>query len=339
MSANGQRAVIAIAGNHDSPGRIEAPDPLARECGIIFAGYPNSKVPVFALETGLSIEHSEEGFFSLRLPEVKEPLRVIITPYANEYRLKTYLGQEDQEEEMRKLLRKSWKKIADRYCDKEGVNIMLSHLMIMDGDLIAEEPDDEKPILHIGGAQLIYAEDIPLQIQYTALGHLHRSQVVSESPVPVIYSGSPLAYSFSEANQKKYVQLIEAYPGKPAVFSAVELKTGKRLLRKRAESLEEALYWLEGNQNALVELTMVSDTFLTAEDRRKLYAAHEGLVSVIPEIRNGGILNLDHQKTIDLSKDMEGLFVDFFRHHKGQTPGDDLLNLFREVLSEEELNS
>src|SRR5512133_365919 len=49
LSANGTRAVIAIAGNHDSPERIEAPDPLARECGIIFAGYPNSRVPPFAL--------------------------------------------------------------------------------------------------------------------------------------------------------------------------------------------------------------------------------------------------------------------------------------------------
>ena len=36
LSKNGSRAVVAIAGNHDSPDRIEAPDPLARECGIIF---------------------------------------------------------------------------------------------------------------------------------------------------------------------------------------------------------------------------------------------------------------------------------------------------------------
>ena len=29
LSKNGNRAVIALAGNHDSPERIEAPDPLA----------------------------------------------------------------------------------------------------------------------------------------------------------------------------------------------------------------------------------------------------------------------------------------------------------------------
>ena len=55
LSRNGTRAVVAIAGNHDSPERIEAPDPLARACGIIFAGYPNSIVPPFELETGLTV--------------------------------------------------------------------------------------------------------------------------------------------------------------------------------------------------------------------------------------------------------------------------------------------
>ena len=43
LGCNGRRPVVAIAGNHDQPDRIEAPDHLARECGIIFIGYPNSK--------------------------------------------------------------------------------------------------------------------------------------------------------------------------------------------------------------------------------------------------------------------------------------------------------
>ena len=68
LTNNGKRPVIAIAGNHDSPDRIEAPDPLARECGIIFAGYPATVVPAFELETGLKILQSEEGFIEINLP-------------------------------------------------------------------------------------------------------------------------------------------------------------------------------------------------------------------------------------------------------------------------------
>ena len=52
LTNNGSRPVIAIAGNHDSPDRIESPDPLARECGIVFIGYPNTVVPPFELESG-----------------------------------------------------------------------------------------------------------------------------------------------------------------------------------------------------------------------------------------------------------------------------------------------
>lgn len=339
LTANGTRVVIAIAGNHDSPDRIEAPDPLARECGIIFAGYPNSIVPVFSLESGLEVIHSEEGFFSLKLPGVEENLRVLITPYANEYRLKTYLGQQNEEEELRIVLKRKWEQVAHKHCDNHGVNIMLAHLLFMkNGGPVPEEPDDEKPILHIGGAQIIFVDDIPPQIQYTALGHLHRRQWVTDSPAPVIYSGSPLAYSFSEANQKKYVQIIEIYPGKQAEVSSIELKAGKKLLRKRASSIPEAVNWLKENQEALIELTMVTDTFLTVDDRRKISLAHTGVVSLIPEVKNPGALGLNNHNNIDLTKDMEGLFVDYFLHTKCQQPDNGILTLFKEVLSEEGSN-
>ncbi len=84
------------------------------------------------------------------------------------------------------------------------------------GDPLPEEPEDEKPILHVGGAQVIYTENIPAQIQYTALGHLHRKQNVGSPPGTVIYPGSPLSYSFSEADQKKYVIVADILPGKQA---------------------------------------------------------------------------------------------------------------------------
>ena len=65
LTNDGRRPVIAIAGNHDSPDRIESPDPLARECGIIFTGYPHSIVPPFALDSGLKVLRSDEGFVEL----------------------------------------------------------------------------------------------------------------------------------------------------------------------------------------------------------------------------------------------------------------------------------
>ncbi|MDO8951682.1 MAG: exonuclease SbcCD subunit D [Draconibacterium sp.] len=337
LTNNGSRAVIAIAGNHDSPDRIEAPDPLARECGIIFAGYPNSMVVPFELESGLKVLQSDEGFLELQLPGTKIPLRILLTPYANEYRLRMYFGLENSEDELRAVLQKKWQNLAEKFCDEKGVNVLVTHLfMVKKGDKLPEEPEDEKPILHVGGAQVIYTENIPKQIQFTAIGHLHRMHQVDSEPCPVFYSGSPLSYSFAEANQKKYVLMIDLEPGETASVREIELARGKKLMRKRAEGLEEALQWLAENKDALVELTLVTETFLTALERRQLNAAHPGIVSIIPEVTNAANLTGSRQKQIDLSRSMEELFRDYFKHEKGQEPGVELMNLFTEILAENE---
>ena len=337
LSNNGRRPVIAIAGNHDSPDRIEAPDPLARECGIIFAGYPNSVITPFELESGLKVLQSTEGFLELQLSGTDIPLRLLLTPYANEFRLKTYLGHENSDEELRTVLQKKWGELALKYCDNKGVNLLVSHLFVVKkGDTLPEEPIDEKPILHVGGAQVIYTENIPQQIQYTAIGHLHRMHRVDSVPCPVYYSGSPLSYSFAEANQKKYVLLVDTEPGKVATVQKLELTKGKILLRKRAEGIDEALLWLSENPDCLVELTMVTDTYLTAQERKQLSVAHNGIVTIIPEVKNTSDLVSGNKKNIDLTRTMEELFVDYFRHRKGQEPNDEIMKLFTEILAEED---
>jgi len=336
LANSGKRAVIAIAGNHDSPDRIAAPDPLARECGILFAGYPNVLIPPFELDAGLMVTQSEEGFVELLLPGCPDPLRILLTPYANEFRLKAYLGHEDSEEELRKLLNDKWSSIAQKYCDNKGVNILISHLFFArKGAALPEEPEDEKPILHVGGAQVIYSENVPPQIQYVALGHLHRKQTIDTSPCPVIYSGSPLSYSFAEADQKKYVVLIDAEPGKVPSITNHELSRAKRLLRKRAEGIDEALAWLHDHQSALVELTIVTETYLTAEERKLLHQVHDGIITIIPDIVKPDGAQENFRMKIDLTKGMEELFTDYFRHEKGQEPNQQILNLFKEVLAQE----
>jgi exonuclease SbcD len=337
LTADGHRPVIAIAGNHDSPDRIEAPDPLARACGIIFAGYPHTLVPPFALNTGLRVLQSDKGFVELQLPGAEIPLRILFTPYANEYRLKTFLGLEESEEELRLLLQERWQALADRYCDRRGVNILITHLfMVRRGDKLPEEPEEEKPILHVGGVQVVHTENIPAQIQYTALGHLHRMRRVNASAAsPVFYSGSPLSYSFAEAGQQKQVLMIDVEPQEAAVVREVPLNRVKKLLRKRAHGVDEALQWLSGNSDALVELTIVTDTFLTALERKALNAAHSGIVTMIPEVTNVEPQVGSGKKQIDLNQSMETLFRDYFQHVKGQEANDELMQLFNEIMAEE----
>ncbi len=333
LANGGKRAVIAIAGNHDAPDRIDAPIPLANVCGIVLMGRPDKQIDTFHLDTGLQITRSAPGFAELKLPDFDYPLRLLLTPYANESTLRRFLGTEDKENELRQLLAQNWQETAKKYCDEKGVNILMAHLYFMQKEGVPpEEPDDEKPILHMGGAQAIYSENIPSQMQYVALGHLHRRQTVAEKPCPMVYSSSPLAYSFSEANQQKFVVIVEAEPGKEVKTTPIPLQQGHKLLRKRFEAVDEAVQWLQQNPDTFVELTLVSDTYIESKEKKALYNAHDGIVGIIPEIAGEQQNVGTAQSKTDLNKNIREIFKDYFHQKKGQEPNEELMALFNEIL-------
>ena len=332
LSLNGKRPVIAISGNHDSPSLIDAPDPLARECGIILIGHPKANIAPFELEH-FKISKAAAGFIELEFKNHDFPIRILHTPYANEIRLKEYLG-ENKDEELNQVLRENWKQIADEFCDENGVNLLMAHLyMNKKGAPMLEEPDGEKPI-KIGNADLVWSDIIPHQIQYTALGHLHSFQNIGTVEKPVVYSSSPLCYSFSEAGQTKYVSIIEVKPKELVSFEKITLKNGKPLVRKTFDSVEKTIEWLQENPNTLVELTLESETFLKAEERKLIYQSHGGIVHLIPKVKNQDF-NENQLSEINLNQDIQTLFKDYFKSkNNGQEANEDLINLFNEIVSD-----
>lgn len=331
LSKGGQRPVIAIAGNHDSPSFIDAPDPLARECGIILIGYPQAEVRPFRLEK-FEISKSAAGFIELILRKHAAPVRIIHTPYANELRLKKYFG-EQKEAALNKVLANHWEKIACEFCDNKGVNLLIAHLyMNRRGGTLLEEPEGEKP-LKIGNADMIFSDAIPKQIQYTALGHLHKFNNIGSPEQPVVYASSPLCYSFGEAGQKKQVCIIDTVSGKAVSFERRTLQKGRPLARKKFDDIEKAIHWLRQNTKTLVELTIESESFLKAEDQKRLFQAHEGIIQLIPRVK-GSESGRDIQNTINLNQDIYTLFQDYFRsENAGQAPNEELMALFKEVLN------
>ncbi|MEA1850363.1 exonuclease SbcCD subunit D [Chryseobacterium sp. MHB01] len=331
LSLNGKRPVIAISGNHDSPNLIDAPDPLARECGIILIGHPKAIITPFELEH-FNISKAAEGFIELTFKNHDFPVRILHTPYANEMRLKQYFG-EQKEAELNNVLAEHWQKNANEFCDEKGVNLLMTHLyMNKKGTPLLDEPEGEKP-LKIGNADLIYSDIIPPQIQYTALGHLHRFQNIGTDEKPVVYSSSPLCYSFSEAGQTKYISIVEAEPGKAVRFERIPIKNGKCLERKSFDSIEKTVEWLTTNQGTFVELTLESETFLTADERKRLYQSHNGIVHLIPKVKNQE-LNETKLRDINLNQDIQSLFRDYFKSkNAGQDANEELINLFNEILN------
>lgn len=332
LSREGKRPVLAIAGNHDSPDRIDAADPLAKACGIIFIGYPQAVIGESELLDGFKISKTAPGFLEILLPQFSFPIRVLHTAYANEVRLKQFLGTEDKARALQEVLQAHWNRLASEYCDTQGVNVLMTHLFMMQRNGVRlEEPDGEKSI-QVGNADVVYSDAIPTPIQYTALGHLHRHHQIGELARPVVYSGSPLCYSFSEAGQEKYVMLVELSPDTEAVYTKRILQAGRTLFRKTFDDIEVALGWLEENPYTLVELTLVSDTFLSTDDLKRLQGAHDGIVHIIPKVKREGNPEAGF-KTVDLNQDMGSLFSDYFKSRYQQDPNPELMALFEELKS------
>jgi exonuclease SbcD len=87
--------------------------------------------------------------------------------------------------------------------------------VVMAHAFVAGSPDaaptmasDSERDISVGGLQ-VAPTSLFADVSYAALGHLHRAAVLTDS---VRYSGSPLAYSFSEAGHTKGSWLVELGP-------------------------------------------------------------------------------------------------------------------------------
>jgi exonuclease SbcD len=339
LSNGGERMVAAIAGNHDSPERIEAPEPLAREHGILFAGYPHTRLQPFVNANGNGVFLAGPGYVVLNLKGIGFPVNLLLTPYASEQRMKTFLGYENPEEVLRQVLADHWARSFSQIKDNGGIHLFAGHFYMVDreGPRPEEPLDEEKPIITPGGLSEIFTENLPAGIQYAAIGHLHRRQIVGEIPCPVVYSGSPLSYSFSEAHQTKSVEIVEIRPGESCELRQVNLKSGYPLVRKRFDSTDEAMAWLPLHTACYLELTVRTETYLNPEAEREFRRLHPRIVSLIPEIRLPGEAGEVSMSLPDPTAEMEPLFIDYFRRSRGgAAPDEATLDLFREILATEE---
>jgi len=108
---------------------------------------------------------------------------------------------------------------ADRAV-RGGRSVALAHAWVSGG----QASDSERDIAVAGVGQVPAA--LFDGLDYTALGHLHRPQVLREG---LRYSGSPLPYSFGEASADKLSWLVELGPTGLSTVEAVPAPVFRRL--------------------------------------------------------------------------------------------------------------
>jgi exonuclease SbcD len=131
--------------------------------------------------------------------------------------------------------------IAARSKTRTVHSVVLAHTFASGGISSDSERD-----LSIGGVGAV-PRDLFAGFSYTARGHLHGRQSLSSA---VRYSGSPLAYSFSEAKHQKGGWLIDVDATGVTAVTEVLWEAPRRLatLRGKLDELltDEAFAWAEG---------------------------------------------------------------------------------------------
>jgi len=374
LSAGGRRAVVVIAGNHDSPERLVAASPLARRQGIVLLGLPQA-APSFVLPeachspdtvsgSGSSGPAGSDGgslntapgfvdpapaasnrvrvlaggpsWLELAVPGCDHTAVLLALPYPSEARLRELFQESLADEAVAQQaysarIRRLFNELAGNF-RHDTVNVAISHIFVQGGRTC----DSERPIFSLGGACTVLPEDLPAGAQYVALGHLHRPQAVNGSRVPCRYSGSPLAYSFSEAGQAKSVTLVDVLPGRPAQVREVHLSCGRPLVEWRAyEGPAQVYRWLaEGRDpRAWINLEVWVEAPLSLPEVQELRKACPRFVdirAVYPEALRGAARESRAGMPVDQ------LFASFYEKRYGVKPDEQMIALFLEILGQEE---
>ena len=204
--------VVVIGGNHDHAATLDAYRPFAGAAGVTLVGSVRTAeaggVVEFTARSGERATVAVLPFLSQRYA-VRAAELVAQSPAEN-------TGTYDQQ--VRSLVR-----ALTGGFRTDAVNLVMAHLTVLGGKFGGGER----------AAQSIFEYSVPAAIfpmdaHYVALGHLHRRQSLA-APVPVHYSGAPLAVDFGEQDNTNVVLLIEATPTTPARVTDIPISSGRRL--------------------------------------------------------------------------------------------------------------
>lgn len=186
-------AIVLIAGNHDSPGRLEAPAPLFELLDTVCIGQvgrrPDGAVDPASLV--VPVQTAAGTAWCLAVPFLRP---------ADVPRVET--SGDPYFEGIACLYDEALRTALARRQPHEPI-IALGHCHMHHGEVSEES---ERRIV-VGGAQALPASIFGPELSYVALGHLHLAQAVG-GQAHIRYSGSPLPMSFSELHYPHQVLAV-----------------------------------------------------------------------------------------------------------------------------------
>ncbi|WP_154605692.1 exonuclease SbcCD subunit D [Arthrobacter sp. AQ5-05] len=203
--------------------------------------------------------------------------------------------------------------------------VVLAHTFASGGITSASERD-----LSIGGVGAV-----PLDLfdgfSYTALGHLHGRQKLSET---VRYSGSPLPYSFSEADHTKGAWLVEVTASGLGEVRKVDwpVQRGLSLLRGKLEELLADPQWAAAETHFCQVTLTDNNRPANAMERLRTRFPHTLVLMFEPENARD-LAQKSYSERVANAVDELDLCCGFLDHVRHRPADDDEQVVLREALA------
>lgn len=323
LSDDGNRAIIVIAGNHDSAPFFDVISKILKPFNIHFVGYV--KPP------------SDGGIIRIECAGGK--LAVGCIPFLRKGHVVDLMGDLSKsygayQETLRNIFETFARELSKDQA-AGAVTMLMSHATVNGASIGGGEWS-----LHTGQDYAIEATSFPSTVQYVAMGHIHKPQKIAGSSVPAEYAGTLLPLDFGERNDEKRVVVVEAVPGAPARLESIPLKVAQRRpLRRLTGSLETIMREYEeelvtlnhkypdvdsesGPYFDIVVETDGPDTSLSDRIHQELGSVVKIQAKYQSEI-NTAVSKLDQSD--------EESYKDYYRVENGVEPNADLLDGFRQI--------
>lgn len=170
--------IFAVSGNHDSAKRIAFGSDIMHKGGVYFSHIYNGELE----------KHEFEDKYG--------KVNIYMLPFIKPAVIKNFFEDGIITDDYNSAL----KAVLDRAdIDFSERNIIIAHQFVTG----AQRSESEE--VSVGGVDSISA-DLFENFDYTALGHIHKPQNMGRN---IRYCGTPLKYSFSEANNKNSMTVVE----------------------------------------------------------------------------------------------------------------------------------
>ncbi|MEQ8330412.1 MAG: exonuclease SbcCD subunit D C-terminal domain-containing protein [Longimicrobiales bacterium] len=303
--------VLLLPGNHDHPHRWKAIEPLLGR---------------FTIHVVPEVRRPDAGGI-VRIParDNSTQLEVAALPWVFERRLvgaRELMGlpgeaYQTYAEEMAVLIDALCEPLDPSVCTAFAAHLFAS----------GSRPGDAQRGLTIGQLYAVAPQALP-EVQYAALGHVHRPQRIPGAARPAYYSGSPLQMDFGEVDQQKGVNIVVLEPGQPANVRTVPLTRGRKL-RDLHGTLEELEALQEEVEDAFLRVTLACS------------GPVPGLGDEVREILPNALeVRLEYPKEEqDRSEPIRGLtpreqFARYLKEKHGAEPDEREVDLFEKLLTE-----